>query len=115
MTLKVKSLLRELLQQLAPDEMSKPEVSRLRKAAGLSEGTIRNAKRREGLTADTLLALFLAHGVDPKDILNIPYKKPSKVSPTNTKWYKLGIGLSERKKLYYMDFITWNESRLKSK
>ena len=115
MNKRVKDLIRQLLQQLAPDDMPKPEMKKLREAAGLGEATIRNAKRREGLTADTLLALLLAHGVDPKDILNLPRKKPSKVSPTNTKWYKLGLELSEKEKLSYMELIIWNKKRFKIK
>ena len=109
----VKSLIQQLLQRLAPDGMPKKEVRRLREAADLGESTIRNAKQRQGLTADTLLALLLAHGVDPKDILNLPIKRPSKVSSTNTKWHKLGLELSEKEKLSYMDLIHWNKKRFK--
>ena len=109
----VKTLIRQLLQRLAPDGMPKKEIRRLREIAGLGESAIRNAKQREGLTADTLLALFLAHGIDSKDILSLPIKKPSKVSPTNTKWNSLCLELTEQEKLSYMELIRWNKKRFK--
>ena len=111
---KVKKLIRQLLEQLAPTNMNKGELKKLSQAAGLGESTIRNAKHRQGLTADTLLALLLAQGVDSKDILNLPRKQCSQISPTNFKWVQLGHQLSEQDKIVFMDFIHWSKNKFKT-
>ena len=111
----VKNLIKQLLDQLAPHNMERKELKRLGNAAGLGESTIRNARYRDGLSLDTFLALLLAHGVDPHDILNLPRKKTSKISPTHTKWYRLGLELSEKERIIYMDMILSIKDRLRAK
>ena len=111
----VKKLIKQLLGQLAPDNMPKGELKKLVQVAGLGESTIRNAKHRQGLTADTLLALLLANGVAPEDILHLPRKKLPKTNPLNFKWSQLALQLNEREKVHYMDFILWNKKRFNAK
>ena len=115
MSQKVKKLIKQLLDQLAPKKMPKGELKKLVQIAELGESTIRNAKYRQGLTADTLLALMLAHGVSPDDILHLPRKKLAKINPLNFKWSQLALQLSEREKIHYMDLILWNKKRFKAR
>lgn len=111
----VREILKQLIDQLAPEDMPKPEVAKLRKATGFGESTIRNARKREALSGDTLIRLLLAHGVDPREILNLPRKKPSKVCPTITKWHKLGLTLTELEREAYSDLINWNKKKFTPK
>ena len=111
----VKEILIGLLQDLAPDNMPRYEVSKLVQATGLSESTIRMAKKRESLSADTLIRLLLTHGVDPKDILNLPRKNVSRVCSTLTQWNKFGFQLNRKEREAYMQMIEWNQKRFKLK
>ena len=109
----VRKILMSLIHSLAPDNMPRNEVGRLIKATGLGESTIRTAKQRERISADTLMRLLLAHGVDPKDIMNLPRKNPSKICPTLTEWNKLGLKLSKKERESYISMIDWNRKTFK--
>lgn len=111
----VKEILINLIEELAPSEMPRNEVAKLIKATGLGESTIRTAKKRESISADTLMRLLLAHGVDPKDIMSLPRKKPSKICPSITEWNKLGLKLNKKEREAYFDLIDWNKKLFKPK
>ena len=111
----VKDLIKQLLDQLVPYNMERKELKKLGSAAGLGESTIRNARYRNGLSLDTFLALLLVHGVDSRDILNLPRKKSSKISPTHTQWYRLGFELSEKERIVYMEMILSIKDKLKAR
>lgn len=111
MNKQVKDILIQLVEILAPEDMPKGEVAKLRKATGLGESTIRTARKRERISADTLMRLLLAHGVDAKDIVNLPRKKPSKICPTMTEWNKLGSKLTEKERSAYLELVEWNRKR----
>ena len=105
----------KLIDILAPDEMPRNEVSKLVKATRLGESTIRTARRRERISGDTLMRLLLAHGVDPKDIINLPRKKPSRVCPTLTQWNRLGLRLSKEEREAYTSMIDWSRKIFKTR
>ena len=109
----VRKILMDLIHNLAPDNMPRNEVGKLVKATRLGESTIRTAKKRERISADTLMRLLLAHGVDPKDIMNLPKKNPSKVCPTLTEWNKLGLKLNKKEREAYISMIEWNQKVFK--
>lgn len=112
---KVREILMDLIDILAPEEMPKGEIAKLRQATGLGESTIRTARKRERMSADTLVRLLLAQGIDEQDILNLPRKKPSKICPSLTEWNKLGLSLNKTERETYSEFIKWNKSRFRVK
>ena len=87
---RVREILTRLIEILAPSGMPKNEVAKLRKATNLGESTIRTARRRERISADTLVRLLLAHGVAEEDILGLPRRHRSPICPTLTDWNRLG-------------------------
>lgn len=111
---KVKSILMHLIETLAPEDMPKGEIAKLREATGLGESTIRTARKRERISADTLVRLLLAQGIDEQDIINLPRKKPSKICPSLTEWNKLGLSLSKTEREAYTEFVKWNKTRFKA-
>ena len=111
----IRETLMSLLNNLAPDNMPRNEVGKLIKATRLGKSTIRTAKSREGISADTLMRLLLAHGVAPKDILNLPRKKASKVCPTLTQWNRLGLQLNKKEREAYISMINWTKKIFKLK
>lgn len=111
----VRETLMALIKILAPDEMPRNEVAKLIRATRLGASTIRNAKKRERISGDTLIRLLLANGVDPKDIINLPRKRISRVCPTMTEWNKLGLKLNKKEREAYISMIDWNRKIFKAK
>ena len=72
-------ILAELIKQLVPHHAQK-ELERVSKMTALSKSTLRMAQKRKSINADTLIKLFLAHGVSPEVLLNLPRKNISQVS-----------------------------------
>ncbi len=112
---KVREILTLLIDLLAPADMPKSEIAKLRKATGLGESTIRTARRRERISADTLMRLLLAHGVDEKDIIHLPRKRSSKICSSLTEWNRVGLTLTKTERKAYTDFIKWNRQRFRVK
>ena len=111
----VKKILMKLIEDLAPDDMPRNEVGKLVKATKLGESTIRTAKKRERISADTLMRLLLAHRVDSQDIINLPRKNSSKVCPSITKWHNLGLKLNKQEREAYISLVDWNRKIFKPK
>ncbi len=95
---KIDKILAELLEQLIPERIRSGEAARFSKATGLAPTTLRVARLRQSINADTLIKLLVAHGV-PEDVLtNLPRSRPSKISKSLTKWNKIGLKLSDKER-----------------
>lgn len=95
---KVDEILAQLIGQLIPDRIPRGELERICRATKLSQSTLRMARLRQSVSADTLVKLLLAHGVSPSALRNLPRNRPSKLSETLTQWNKIGLNLSEQER-----------------
>ena len=101
----VEKVINVLIDRVYPKEMRGPELTKLAKAANLSPETIRQLRRRQSLTAQTLIRLLIATGVKGKDITNLPQNGPSTLSHEHTEWNKLGTSLSVAEAREFVSFI----------
>ena len=92
---KVNKVLAQLIEQLVPARTSKGEREKICKVTKLSHSTLRTARFRQGMSADTLIKLLLAHGVSPDILINLPRTRPSQISKSLTLWNKIGLNLTE--------------------
>ena len=90
-------ILAELIKQLVPHQAPK-ELDRVSKITTLSKSTLRMAQERKSINADTLLKLFLAHGVSPEVLLNLPRKNLSRVSESLSTWNYIGMNLGDKER-----------------
>lgn len=98
----VDKILYKLLEQLIQRGGS---IAKLSKITKLSETTLRSAKSRKSISADTLVKLLLAHGVSEDLLTNLPRNRPSKISKTLTEWNKIGLGLTDKEREKIGQFV----------
>ena len=101
----VNKILAELIEQLIPERGKKGEPRKICNATGLSQSTLRMARSRESISADTLVKLLLAHGVLPETLTNLPHSRPSKICKSLTYWNKVGLNLNEKEREKLGKFI----------
>ena len=101
----VNKILVELIEQLIPKRAAKGELGKICNATSLSQSTLRMARLRESISADTLVKLLLAHGVSPETLTNLPCSKPSKICKSLTYWKKVGLNLNEKEREKLGKFI----------
>ncbi len=102
---KVNDTISELIEQLIPERIKKGELTKICKATGLSESTLRMIRSRKSVSADTLIKLLVANGVSFDTITNLPRSKPSKICKSLTMWNKLGLSLNEAEREKIIKFI----------
>ncbi len=102
---KVDRILAKLIDQLIPKRILRGDIDKFCKATRLGKTTLRGARSRQGIYADTLIKLLLAHGVSEELLTNLPRTKTSKISKTLTEWNKVGLSLSDKERENFMRFI----------
>lgn len=78
-----------------PEDMPFGEVEKLAKAAGISPGTLRQIRKRESVSADTILSILLARGVPEEVLTNLPQSGVAGFSKSLSEWNRLGNTLTD--------------------
>lgn len=112
---KVNDILVQLINQLVPARSSMEQRENICRTTKLSYSTLRMARSRNGMSADTLIKLLLAHGVAPENLVHLPRTQPSKVSKSLTQWNRIGLNLGDRERENVMKLIALITREWKSK
>ena len=105
----------QVLQNLLGQLIQKGEATRqLHQATKLGKTTLRTIRLRQGLSAASLIKLFLAHGVSENFLMNLPRNRPTKISKTLTEWNKIGLSLTDKERVKVGKFLKDFEINCKS-
>lgn len=92
---RTKKVLNAWIRDYIPEDMPFGEVEKLAKAAEISPGTLRQIRKRESVSADTILAILLARGVSEEALINLPQSGAAVFSRSLSDWNRLGNTLSD--------------------
>jgi hypothetical protein len=92
---RTKKVLNSWIRDFIPEDMPFGEVEKLAKAAQISPGTLRQIRKRESVSADTILSILLARGVPEEALMNLPQSEAAAFSRSLSEWNRLGNTLSD--------------------
>ncbi len=102
---RAKQTLSKLLTWLVPSGMTPKERNSLAKTSGISPETLRTTIKRQSMSADTLLRLLFARGVDQQTLENLPQTNFKTLPPSEAAWIDLGRDMSETERKEYAELI----------
>ena len=101
----VKKVLNDWADKVVPEGMPTPEIKKLAKKAGLNWETLRGVRRRKAYTAETIIRVLLASGVELKSLLNLPVNPKSTLLPKEKEWIQYGRTLAEKERTEFIELL----------
>lgn len=102
---RAKQTLSKILNWLIPAGMTTKERNTLAKNSGISPETLRTTLKRQSMSADTLLRLLLARGIDQNNLENLTQTNLKALPKSEADWIELGRILSDVERKEYTELV----------
>ena len=104
----------ELMQNILPEGMDTTTRKHLAKQGGISDETLRTARRRKNLTVDTFFRILYGRGVPLKDLIrSIKTKNFSMLLEEEAKLIRFGMKISEKDRKHSLELLKFMRDRWK--